>query len=353
MSVNIQTSSGLVKIAGTPTIDTDLSNVSKNPVQNKVVTEKFNEINSNLDQLERNCRIDISYMANIGALTQNEGRYGAEIVDVRKGIYTIDFYSKGGNTYIGYKRNGEIKNTDMLLGSGRKECVLYLEDGDSLLLWHDEGYVESQISSLSVLTSAYIGYEVDKVNDSLSVIGKCKNLLNPTLQTTTLNGVTCTANGDGTIILNGTASANATFIVSQFEIQKYLGKTLRLVGCPKGGSGTTYRMFLTDNQNSNSSLTDLGEGATKTVEQWGSSEYWICYISIDSGVTVSNVVFKPMLTENLNATYDDFVPYTGDGETLTHDVAELKNDLGGLKFSTSGTTLTITDGTNTWSLSAN
>ena len=34
-----------------------------------------------------------------------------------------------------------------------------------------------------------------------------------------------------------------------------------------------------------------------------------------------------MLTTNLDATYDDFVPYTGDGETLTHDVAELKNDL--------------------------
>ena len=51
MSVNIQTSSGLVKIAGTPTIDTALSNVSKNPVQNKVITEKINEINSNLDTL--------------------------------------------------------------------------------------------------------------------------------------------------------------------------------------------------------------------------------------------------------------------------------------------------------------
>ena len=34
-----------------------------------------------------------------------------------------------------------------------------------------------------------------------------------------------------------------------------------------------------------------------------------------------------MLTTNLSATYDDFVPYTGDGDTLTHDVAEIKNDL--------------------------
>ena len=54
MSVNIQTSSGLVKIAGTPTIDTDLSNVSKNPVQNKVITEKIDEINSNLEKTATN-----------------------------------------------------------------------------------------------------------------------------------------------------------------------------------------------------------------------------------------------------------------------------------------------------------
>lgn len=42
-----------------------------------------------------------------------------------------------------------------------------------------------------------------------------------------------------------------------------------------------------------------------------------------------------------------------DGETLASDVAEIKNDLGGLSFSASGTTLTITNGTNTWTLEAN
>ena len=58
------------------------------------------------------------------------------------------------------------------------------------------------------------------------------------------------------------------------------------------------------------------------------------YISIEANVELNNLVFKPMLTENLNATYDDFVPYTGDGETLTHDVAELKNDLSAIESNT-------------------
>ena len=42
-----------------------------------------------------------------------------------------------------------------------------------------------------------------------------------------------------------------------------------------------------------------------------------------------------------------------DGETLASDVAEIKNDLCGLSFSASGTTLSITNGTNTWTLEAN
>ena len=42
-----------------------------------------------------------------------------------------------------------------------------------------------------------------------------------------------------------------------------------------------------------------------------------------------------------------------DGETLASDVAEIKNNLGGLSFSASGTTLSITNGTNTWTLEAN
>ena len=43
----------------------------------------------------------------------------------------------------------------------------------------------------------------------------------------------------------------------------------------------------------------------------------------------------------------------GEGKTLAHNVSEIKKDLGDLTFSASGTTLTITDGTNTWTLEAN
>ena len=190
--------------------------------------------------------------------------------------------------------------------------------------------------------------EVSEQNESLSAIGKCKNLLNPTLQTTTVNGVTCTANGNGTYTLNGTASADTYFVfenITKFEDGKY-----KIVGSKDQNLYCNVLRRL-DNVMEYSKLQEkyiptayLSNDVYKLIQ---------IGIVVLSGTTLTNEIVKPMFTTDLNATYDDFVPYTGDGETLTHDVAEIKNDLGGLTFSASGTTLTITDGTNTWTLGAN
>ena len=55
-----------------------------------------------------------------------------------------------------------------------------------------------------------------------------RNLLRSTLQTTTINGVTCTNNGDGTYTLNGTATADCYFILnSNFNLES--GKSYKLI----------------------------------------------------------------------------------------------------------------------------
>ena len=126
----------------------------------------------------------------------------------------------------------------------------------------------------------------------------------------------------------------------------------------------------------------------------------VCNIGLSTmDKTFNNVLIKPMITTDLSATYDDFEPYTDETITVTNDtespafglkshkgitniispgnvkcvyptnesgkgvldslynkdkmLTEQKNDLGGLTFSASGTTLSITDGTNTWTLEAN
>ena len=180
----------------------------------------------------------------------------------------------------------------------------------------------------------------------------CVNMLNPTLKTSTLNGITCTNNGDGTYTFTGTATGTATFIVKDMVdfVKNHINKDIRLVGCPKnGGVGNKYRLQFWGDPNS--TVYDVGNGGN--IHFKNITENANIAIIIDKGITATNLVFKPMLTTNLSATYDDFVPYTGDGETLASDVAEIKNDLGGLSFSASGTTLSITDGTNTWTLKAN
>ena len=196
-------------------------------------------------------------------------------------------------------------------------------------------------------------YNKDKMlteqNDSLSVIGKCKNLLNPTFDTDTHNGITFTRNDDGTYSLSGSRtdtsiSAYTTF-VNNFPLEK--GK-YKLTGAVD--ENNYIRCIIKKSASENINIYDYGDGCILDVNETGVT---IALLIVSTDDTSQIRIIKPMITTNLSATYDDFVPYTGDGETLTHDVAEIKKDLGGLTFSVSGTTLSITDGTNTWTLGAN
>ena len=91
-----------------------------------------------------------------------------------------------------------------------------------------------------------LAHDVAHLNKSLEVLDKCKNLLNPTLQTTTINGVTCTNNGDGTYTLNGTATNYTNFILinegTAVIRQMIDGKTFKVTGFKETGN---YRLECT------------------------------------------------------------------------------------------------------------
>ena len=141
----------------------------------------------------------------------------------------------------------------------------------------------------------------DTVEAPMLVTKATVNLLNPTLATTTQNGVTCTKNSDGTYTLNGTATITPTF----FIVAK---QTLKI------GS---YKVTRLNDSNSSVSCSLRGKGGDgilaeqdTTVELSENTEAWF-YIRVGDTATLTNVVVKPMLTTDLNATYDDFVPYDG------------------------------------------
>lgn len=159
--------------------------------------------------------------------------------------------------------------------------------------------------------------EIQAVDNKLTT-----NLLKPTLGTVTKNGVTFTNNGDGTYTLNGTAiGENAVFEVNINRCIEY-GKTYRLVGCPQSGGSGKYGLEATDQIIYG--VNDYGDGAIFNPYETG-HEYKMLIV-VYKNYTVNNLVFKPMLTTNLNATYDDFVPYTGSTGQINSDVAEVRKD---------------------------
>ena len=164
---------------------------------------------------------------------------------------------------------------------------------------------------------------IEELNESLSVIGKCKNLLNPTLQTITSNGVTFTRNDDGTYSLSGSRTDTSldeyVTIINNLplEIGKY-----KITGALDENNYIRCIIKVSDSANKN--IYDYGDGVVLDINEANTT---ITLLIVSTDDTSQTRIIKPMLTTNLSATYDDFVPYTGDGETLTHDVAEIKNTL--------------------------
>lgn len=200
---------------------------------------------------------------------------------------------------------------------------------------------ETYIPSIKMLED-----EVNAQNESLRALGKCKNLINSTFDTYTSNGVTFTRNDDETYTLSGsrTDTSNASYVSIIENLPLEIGK-YKITGALN--ENNYIRCIIKVSNSANKNIYDYGKGVVLDVSEANTT---ITLLIVSTDDTSQTRIIKPMLTTNLSATYDDFVPYTGYGDTLTHDVAEIKNDLGGLSFSVSDGTLSITDGTNTWTL---
>lgn len=140
-----------------------------------------------------------------------------------------------------------------------------------------------------------------------------RNLLNPTLQTTTKNGVTCTNNGDGTYTFNGTATDNTWFtIAAKVKIKR--NETVKLIASKNDNSFSRVYVQFLDENNTNISG-DITENTVYAIPD--KDVYAYITIAIYKDKTVTNEIAKPMLTDDLSATYDDFEPYVKSLRQLT------------------------------------
>lgn len=148
----------------------------------------------------------------------------------------------------------------------------------------------------------------------------CVNLLNPSFHSLTQNGLTI--NGDnGVYTINGTCSETTVFTL-QSNIEIASGK-YKLTGCPQGGSTTSFKLDF--EYKGNSTGADYGNGSI--INKTSNDTFKCLRIVVYTGAILNNAVFKPMLTTDLSALYDDYVSYTGNTGRLNADVALLENKI--------------------------
>lgn len=122
-----------------------------------------------------------------------------------------------------------------------------------------------------------------------------KNLLDNTATTKISNGITFTVNSDKTVNVNGTndTSANSSLIINRYDLSP---GTYILNGCPSGGASNTYRLAIQETGSySVLGSIDIGNGSGEfTIDTTTSVQI---AIFIQKGLTINNLLFKPMLRE--------------------------------------------------------
>lgn len=153
---------------------------------------------------------------------------------------------------------------------------------------------------LGTKATPYTPYIADTSGVKLLVQGG--NLIPyPYTETTkTVNGITFTDNGDGTITANGTATSQAVFYLLQ-RSNMQIAQDAFLSGCPAGGSYSTY--FLEVYNGNTGYKADTGRGVLipkDTIRD--------VYIVFKAGATVENVTFKPQVEIGTTATdYERYI----------------------------------------------
>lgn len=187
--------------------------------------------------------------------------------------------------------------------------------------------VNSDVPANAVFTDTV--YDDTEVKEDVDILKKetTVNFLNPTLKTTTQHGVTCTNNGDGTYTFTGTATAEIDFTYNTVKLKYGKYKLLDAFGYQRT-SNNTWVKTVHDG--------DIFEvNADKPILQ--------IHMHFAQGTTANNLNKKPMITTNLNATHDDFVPYTGDTGKLNSDVAFLLKRVETLESLVNKTNKTMTE----------
>ena len=117
------------------------------------------------------------------------------------------------------------------------------------------------------------------------------------------NGITWTVNADGSVVANGTATEKSIFSLVRFAEFILPSGTYTISGCPSDGGYAAHRFEIFFGDKYGNAVVDDSEfGAGKTVNAPNGTANAYLALSIASGATANNLVFKPMIEKGTMAT---------------------------------------------------
>ena len=164
-----------------------------------------------------------------------------------------------------------------------------------------------------------------------------KNLLPNNATNQVINGITFTVNSDGSVKANGTSTSNLTFKLADFHLKagNYIISDDAIV------TSDQIIQLVVDPSNA------VGSSATRIVKCSGNDRKVmftvsadvdaICYIWINSGTTLNNLTFKPVIRP-AEIEDDTYVPYAMTNRELTEreETEELTTGISGLQVARYG-----------------
>lgn len=193
--------------------------------------------------------------------------------------FASDFMSCGGKIF---KSGATFLVSDLGLSS---TWYLYNTDGAHRDIPNKTTYSDIQVE-LGSTSTEYVPHELTSYKSIMKVSDVCqlgdKRKYN---STETKSGITFTNNGDGTITVNGTSTQLVDFYLQGINFIE--NHTYLLIGCPSGGSNSTYILDTGAGIGN-----DTGSGTISKPMLIG-NRYFSIYVYANT--TCNNLVFKPQL----------------------------------------------------------
>lgn len=169
-------------------------------------------------------------------------------------------------------------------------------------------YTKSQVDSLvnDIDSSIAIESNTRRLQIASLIDSGAKNRLNVfATPSQTINDIAWTINADGTVIANGTATANSFLYLIPNNTNIAYGVSTHISGCPVGGSARTYEIQVA--QTGGTTYHDYGNG--ETIPSDYVYRYFVCCVR--NGYHADNLIFQPMICDAWKHVITPaFVPYS-------------------------------------------